>query len=108
MVWPAGSAAIALLVTAAIPSPLWATVYIAIFCCGVIIGMMLITTAIGAPFVLAAQRVAGIHRRLSLAAGWLSFGFGVFLAYQIGVGDHLFSARSIGFRIKARSAVSGV
>jgi high-affinity nickel permease len=88
----AGSAAIALLVTAAIPSPLWATLYMAIFCCGVIIGMMLITTAVGASFVLAAQRLAGVHRRLSLAAGWLSFGFGFFLAYQIGVVDHLFGA----------------
>ena len=88
----AGSAAIALLVTAAIPSPFWATLYIAIFCCGVIVGMMLITTAVGAPFVLAAQRLAGIHRKLSLAAGWISFGFGIFLAYQIGIVDQLFRA----------------
>jgi len=88
----AGSAAIALLVTAAIPSPFWATLYIAIFCCGVIVGMMLITTAVGTPFVLAAQRLAGIHRKLSLAAGWISFGFGVFLAYQIGIVDQLFRA----------------
>lgn len=88
----AGSAAIALLVTAAIPPPLWATLYMVIFCCGVIIGMMLITTAVGAPFVLAAQRLAGVHRRLSLAAGWLSLGFGFFLAYQIGIVDHLFGA----------------
>jgi high-affinity nickel-transport protein len=88
----AGSAAIALLVTAAIPSPWWATLYVTIFCGGVMIGMMLITTAVGAPFVLAAQRLAGIHRRLSLAAGCLSFGFGLFLAYQIGIVDRLFGA----------------
>lgn len=88
----AGSAAIALLVTAAIPSPWWATLYMTIFCGGVIIGMMLITTAVGAPFVLATQRLAGIHRRLSLAAGWLSFGFGLFLAYQIGIVDQLFGS----------------
>jgi high-affinity nickel-transport protein len=88
----AGSAAIALLVTAAIPSPWWATLYVTIFCGGVMIGMMLITTAVGAPFVLAAQRLAGIHRRLSLAAGCLSFGFGLFLAYQIGIVDRLFGS----------------
>ncbi|MBV8359581.1 MAG: high-affinity nickel-transport family protein [Deltaproteobacteria bacterium] len=88
----AGSAAIALLVTAAIPSPLWAMLYIAIFCCGVMLGMILITAAIGAPFVLAAQRLAGVHRRLSMAAGWLSFGFGIFLAYQIGITDQLFGS----------------
>jgi len=88
----AGSAAIALLVTAAIPSPWWATLYMTIFCGGVIIGMMLITTAVGAPFVLATQRLGGIHRRLSLAAGWLSFGFGLFLAYKIGIVDQLFGS----------------
>jgi high-affinity nickel permease len=88
----AGSAAIALLVTAAIPSPLWAMLYMTIFCSGVMIGMILITTAVGAPFVLTAQRLAGVHRRLSMAAGWLSFGFGVFLAYQIGIADQLFSS----------------
>jgi high-affinity nickel permease len=88
----AGSAAIALLVTAAIPSPWWATVYMAVFCVGVLIGMSLITTAIGAPFVLTAQRLTGLHQRLSLAAGWLSFGFGIFLAYRIGIVDQLFGA----------------
>jgi High-affinity nickel-transport protein len=88
----AGSAAIALLVTAAIPSPLWAMLYMVVFCCGVILGMLLITAAVGAPFVLAAQHLAGVHRRLSMAAGWLSFGFGVFLAYQIGIVEQLFGS----------------
>jgi hypothetical protein len=88
----AGSAAIALLVTAAIPSPWWATLYMTVFCSGVIVGMIVITTAVGAPFVLAAKRVAGLHRRLSLTAGWLSLGFGLFLAYQIGIVDRLFGS----------------
>jgi hypothetical protein len=88
----AGSAAIALLVTAAIPSPLWAIFYMTVFCCGVMLGMMMITTALGAPFVLATQHLVGLHRKISVAAGWLSFGFGVFLAYQIGIVDQLFSA----------------
>lgn len=88
----AGSAAIALLVLSAIPEPLWATVYLAIFCIGTMLGMMLITTAIGAPFVLAYSRMAGVHRALALGSGLLSFGFGLFLAYQIAVVDRFFSA----------------
>ena len=54
----AGSAAIALLVLGAIPQPLWATLYLAIFCLGTIVGMGLITTAIATPFAVAAQRMS--------------------------------------------------
>jgi hypothetical protein len=88
----AGSAAIALLIAAAIPWPWWATFYMGIFCAGVMVGMVLITAAIGAPLVWAAQRLTAFHGTLAMAAGWLSFGFGVFLAYQIGVADQLFGA----------------
>jgi high-affinity nickel-transport protein len=87
----AGSAAIALLVTAAITSPSWAMLYMLIFCGGVMLGMIMITSAVGAPFILAAQRLRA-DRRLALAAGWLSFGFGMFLAYQIGISDQLLGA----------------
>ncbi|MBV8773435.1 MAG: high-affinity nickel-transport family protein [Deltaproteobacteria bacterium] len=86
----AGSAAIALLVTAAIPSPWLASIYMIIFCVGVMIGMILVTAAVGGPFVMLAERLAGTHQRITRAAGWLSFGFGVFLAYQIGVVEQLF------------------
>lgn len=88
----AGSAAIALLVLSAIPQPLWATLYLAIFCLGTIVGMGLITTAIATPFMVAAQRMAWMHRGLVTSSGLLSFGFGLFLAYQLGIGDHLFGA----------------
>ena len=91
----AGSAAIALLVLGAISAPMWAIIYLVVFCAGVIAGMMLITTAIGAPLVLASNRMAGIHHGLTLSAGLLSFGFGLFLAYQIGVVDKLFGAAPI-------------
>lgn len=86
----AGSAAIALLVLGAIAQPVWATLYLAIFCCGTIIGMGLITIAIAAPMTLAAGRLAGIHQGIVTGSGLLSFGFGLFLAYQLGVVDHLF------------------
>ncbi len=88
----AGSAAIALLVLSAIPQPLWATLYLAIFCLGTIVGMALITTAIATPFLVAARRMLWLHQGLVTGSGLLSFGFGLFLAYQLGVVDHLFGA----------------
>ncbi|MGH7932635.1 MAG: high-affinity nickel-transport family protein [Candidatus Binataceae bacterium] len=88
----AGSAAIALLVLGAIPQALWASVYLVIFCVGVVLGMVLITTAIGAPFVFASNRMAKVNRALAIGSGLLSFGFGLFLAYQIGIVDGLFRA----------------
>jgi hypothetical protein len=86
----AGSAAIALLVLSAIPQPLWATLYLAIFCFGTIVGMGLITTAIATPFMVAAERMSWMHQSFVTGSGLLSFGFGLFLAYQLGVVDHLF------------------
>lgn len=91
----AGSAAIALLVLSAIPQPLWATLYLAIFCVGTIIGMGLITTAIATPFMVVSRQASWIRQTLVTGSGLLSFGFGLFLAYQIGIVDHLFSAAPI-------------
>ena len=88
----AGSAAIALLVLSAIPEPLWATVYLVIFCFGTILGMGLITTAIATPFILTAERMAKMHQSLVASSALLSFTFGLFLAYQLGISDHLFGA----------------
>jgi high-affinity nickel permease len=91
----AGSAAIAMLVLSAIPDPLWATVYLAIFCFGTVAGMALITTAIAAPFMVASRRASRIHQSLVTGSGLLSFGFGLLLAYQIGIVDRLFSSAPI-------------
>jgi High-affinity nickel-transport protein len=91
----AGSAAIALLVLSAIPQPLWATLYLAVFCVGTIIGMGLITTAIATPLMVASSRMSSLHQRLVIGSGLLSFGFGLFLAYQIGIVDRLFDASPI-------------
>ncbi len=91
----AGSAAIALLVLSAIPQPLWATLYLAIFCVGTVIGMGLITTAIATPFMVVSRRASWIHQGLVTGSGLLSFGFGLFLAYQIAIVDHLFRAAPI-------------
>ncbi|MGO9452814.1 MAG: high-affinity nickel-transport family protein [Candidatus Binataceae bacterium] len=86
----AGSAAIALLILSAIPEPLWATLYLAIFCLGTIVGMAMVTTVIATPFLVAAKRMLWLHQGLVTGSGLLSFGFGLFLAYQLGVVDHLF------------------
>ena len=87
----AGSAAVALLVLATIRDPLWAVAYLLLFGVGTIVGMMLITAAIGLPFVYTARRFVRLHRYLGVASGLLSLGLGLFLAYQIGLGDGLFS-----------------
>ncbi len=80
----AGSAAVALLVLAAVPDPRWAAAYLLLFGAGTIAGMMAITTAIAAPVALAAERVGSWSRILQRTAGALSIAFGIFLAVRIG------------------------
>ncbi len=87
----AGSAAVALLVLPLIQNSLWALAYLLIFGAGTIGGMMLITAAIAFPFTCAATRSASFHRRLGFASGFLSMGFGIFLVYQIGFVQGLFT-----------------
>jgi high-affinity nickel-transport protein len=89
----AGSAAIALLVLTTIPSPLWGLAYLLVFGLGTVAGMMLITVANGMPFTLTAGRFTLVNRYLGFATGLLSLGFGLFLAYQIGVLNGLFSSQ---------------
>src|SRR5215813_7147078 len=88
----AGSAAVALLVLAAIRDPQWAAGYLLVFGVGTIAGMMLITAAVAVPFTVTASRFAWLNRYLATASGVLSLAFGLWLAYQIGVVDGLFSA----------------
>lgn len=87
----AGSAAIALLVLTTIGNPLWSVLYLAVFGIGTIVGMMLITVAIAIPFAVSGPRFARLNHRLRIATGLLSFGFGLFLAYQVGIVNGLFT-----------------
>jgi high-affinity nickel-transport protein len=87
----AGSAAVALLVLATIRDPRWAVFYLLLFGFGTIVGMMLITAAIAAPFAASSSRSARLNRGLRLASGVLSLAFGILLAWRIGVVDGLFS-----------------
>ena len=88
----AGSAAVALLVLAAIRSPLWAIAYLLVFGIGTIIGMMLMTTAIAVPLVYSGKKFEKATGYLSTVSGVVSTAFGLFLVYQIGFVDGLFKS----------------
>ncbi len=79
----AGSAAISLLVLAFIREPAWAVAYLGVFGVGTVAGMMLITMSIASAFRYAGRRSNVFSRRLGMASGLASVGFGVLLAYQI-------------------------
>ncbi|HEY6128493.1 MAG TPA: hypothetical protein VIW23_09950 [Candidatus Acidoferrum sp.] len=88
----AGSAAVALLVLGTIQNPRWAIFYLLLFGLGTIGGMMLLTLAFAAPFMLAGRRFAWMSRTIVAGTGALSLIFGLFVAYQIGYVGGLFSA----------------
>jgi len=79
----AGSAAVALLVLTTIRNVHWAVAYLLIFGVGTIAGMMVITMSIASAFRLMVSGRQKFSRRLALASGLLSLGFGLFVAFQI-------------------------
>ena len=90
----AGSAAVALLVLTTINRPAWAVAYLLIFGLGTVAGMMLITAAIALPFAYTVQHFGRLNRGLVMASGFLSLAFGLFLCYQIGFVDGLFTGHA--------------
>lgn len=90
----AGSAAIALLVLSTIQSPRWAVGYLLVFGIGTIVGMMLITMTIASTFSLGQKRFASIQRHFGLVSGIASLAFGLFIAYDIGIVNGLFTAHA--------------
>jgi high-affinity nickel-transport protein len=88
----AGSAAATLLILPLIDDPRWAALYLVVFGLGTIAGMTMITVAIAAPSVYAAQRVQGLQRGIRLVSGAVSLVFGLYLGYRIAFIDGLFSA----------------
>lgn len=87
----AGSAAVALLVLATIHEARWAVAYLFIFGVGTIAGMMVITIAMASALNFAGSHSQWINRRLSVATGFLSLAFGLFLVYQMGFHYGLFT-----------------
>jgi high-affinity nickel-transport protein len=88
----AGSAAIALLVLSTIPNLRWGIAYLVVFGIGTILGMMLITLTIGSTFAYSQKRFARLGHHFGTAAGVISLAFGIFIAYQIGFVDGLFTS----------------
>jgi high-affinity nickel-transport protein len=87
----AGSAAVALLVLTTIRIPSWAVFYLLVFGIGTVAGMMLITAAIAVPFKFSESRFARLNRGLGLASGLISLAFGLFIVYQMGFVNGLFT-----------------
>ena len=88
----AGSAAVALLVLTTIRNPKWAVAYLLVFGIGTIAGMMLITGAMVIPFAYADNRFARLNHGLRVASGLISIAFGLFLVYEIGFVNGLFTS----------------
>jgi len=88
----AGSAAVALLVLTTIRNPKWAVVYLLVFGIGTIAGMMLITGATVLPFAYADIRFSRLNRGMRIASGLISVAFGLFIVYEIGFVNGLFTS----------------
>jgi high-affinity nickel-transport protein len=91
----AGSAAVALLVLTTLHNSHWAVAYLFIFGVGTIAGMMVITVAMASALNYAGSRSQWINRRLSLATGFLSVAFGLFLVYEMGFHHGLFTSHPV-------------
>jgi ABC-type nickel/cobalt efflux system permease component RcnA len=87
----AGSAAVALLVLTTIRVPSWAILYLLVFGFGTVGGMMLITAAIAVPFTFSENRFVSLNRGLGLFSGLISLAFGLFIVYQMGFINGLFT-----------------
>jgi len=90
----AGSAAVALLVLTTIRNVHWAVAYLLVFGVGTIAGMMLITMSLASAFSMVGKGRQKFSRRLALASGLLSLGFGIFVAYQICFVNGLFTTHA--------------
>jgi high-affinity nickel-transport protein len=87
----AGTAALMLLVVGVIPSLLLAVGYILVFGIGSIGGMVAMSVLLSVPLALAGGRVRTIERSVRLAAALFSLGFGIFLAWKVGLVQALLS-----------------
>jgi high-affinity nickel-transport protein len=79
-----------LVVLATIPSAGLAIAYIAVFGIGSVGGMMLMSTLLGLPFALTARKFGSMNTVIRGISGAASIGFGLFLAWDIGVVQGLF------------------
>ena len=85
----AGSAALTLLVLAQFKSTILGLLYLAVFGVGSIVGMLLMSGLIGLPFALTSRRLSHLHNSLQTIAALLSVVFGLWYAYETGIGTWL-------------------
>ena len=85
----AGSAALMLLVLATIRTPALGLAYILIFGAGSILGMLGISSLLGLPFALMAERYVGIHRSLQIAVGAASVLYGAWIGVSVVISEGL-------------------
>jgi sulfite exporter TauE/SafE len=86
----AGSGALMLVVLSTVDSVMSGLAYIALFGIGSIVGMLVISTAIGLPFVFTAKRFSNVNRYIRTIAAVVSIGLGISVMYEIGVIEQLF------------------
>jgi high-affinity nickel permease len=79
----AGSAALLLLVLAAVPSLSVGLVYILVFGAGSILGMVFLATAMSIPFAMSAERTARVHQTLRAAAALFSIVLGSTILFEL-------------------------
>jgi len=80
---PADSAALLLLVLAAVPSLGVGLVYILVFGAGSILGMVFLATAMSIPFAMSAERTARVHQTLRAAAALFSIVLGSTILFEL-------------------------
>ncbi len=80
----AGSAALMLLVLASVQSLVQGLLYIFVFGIGSILGMLVISTIIGLPFLLT-KKFERIDRAVKVIAGGISILLGIIIMYEIGL-----------------------
>jgi ABC-type nickel/cobalt efflux system permease component RcnA len=88
----AGSAAVALLVLTTIRNSQWAILYLLVFGIGTIAGMMLITAALVLPFAFSGRQFSRLNWGLRVVSGLISVGFGLFVVYELGFVNGLFTS----------------
>jgi high-affinity nickel-transport protein len=78
-----GSAAVALLALASMPTPASAVVYLAIFGLGTVLGMVALSLLLGFPLI-AASRTPVLSRWVLGGSGAVSICVGLYVAYSVG------------------------
>ncbi|MGM0887412.1 MAG: urease accessory protein UreH [Bacillota bacterium] len=86
----AGSAAMVILTMSTVTGIGQGSIYIIIFGAGTIIGMLCFTTLLGIPFALNGKDIV-LNRIFIKMAGAISFAFGLYYIYKLGVTEGLFA-----------------